>query len=117
MPTDAAAPPDEPARPPLVAAAEALAAELDFGHSCSTGTGRLLATLAASITGTVGESGTGCGVGTSWLRGSLRPGGRIVTVERDPARADRGRATVPRQRRGHRAGRRVDRDPRCGWPG
>jgi predicted O-methyltransferase YrrM len=87
MPTDAAAPPDGPARPPLVVAADALAAELGFGYSCSTGTGRLLATLAASVTGTVGESGTGCGVGTSWLRGSLRPGGRIVTVERDPARA------------------------------
>jgi predicted O-methyltransferase YrrM len=87
MPTDSAAPPDEPARPPLVVAAEALAAELHFGYSCSTGTGRLLATLAASVTGTVGESGTGCGVGTSWLRGSLRPGGRIVTVECDPVRA------------------------------
>jgi predicted O-methyltransferase YrrM len=85
MPTDV----PEPVTPPLVPAAKALAAELDFGHSCSTGTGRLLATLAASVTGTVGESGTGCGVGTAWLRGGLRDGSRIVTVERDPVRAPR----------------------------
>jgi predicted O-methyltransferase YrrM len=83
MPTEVA----EPATPQLVAAARALAAELGFDHSCSAGTGRLLATLAASVTGTVGESGTGCGVGTAWLRSGLRNGSRIVTVERDPARA------------------------------
>jgi len=77
----------EPAPPPLVGAARTLAAELEFDHSCSTGTGRLLATLAACVTGTVGESGTGCGVGTAWLRTGLRDGSRIVTVERDPARA------------------------------
>jgi predicted O-methyltransferase YrrM len=78
---------DAPAEPAGVTAARALAAELDFGHSCSTGTGRLLATLAAATTGTVGESGTGCGVGTAWMRSRLRPPARIVTVERDPARA------------------------------
>jgi predicted O-methyltransferase YrrM len=83
MPTDAG----EPAPPPLVATARALAAELEFDHSCSMGTGRLLATLAASVSGTVGESGTGCGVGAAWLRSGLRDGSRIVTVERDPARA------------------------------
>ena len=78
---------DAPAEPAGVTAARALAAELDFGHSCSTGTGRLLATLAAATTGTVGESGTGCGFGTAWLRSRLRPHSRIVTVERDPVRA------------------------------
>jgi predicted O-methyltransferase YrrM len=73
--------------PPAVTRARELAQRLDFGHSCSTGTGRLLATLAASVDGTVAESGTGCGFGTAWLRSGLRDGSRLVTVERDATRA------------------------------
>ncbi len=73
--------------PPAVARARELAHRLDFGHSCSTGTGRLLATLAAAVVGTVAESGTGCGFGTAWLRSGLRDGSRLVTVERDGTRA------------------------------
>ena len=33
---------------------------------CRNETGRLLATLAATRTGTLAEFGTGCGVGTAW---------------------------------------------------
>lgn len=36
----------------------------------------------------MGELGTGCGVGTSWLASGMRPGVRLVTFEREPARAD-----------------------------
>jgi predicted O-methyltransferase YrrM len=84
--------------PALVAAAKALAAELEFDYSCSTGTGRLLATLAAATDGTVGESGTGCGVGTAWLRSGAPPPRRIVTAERDPVRAAAAAALFQRDR-------------------
>jgi predicted O-methyltransferase YrrM len=73
--------------PEPVRAARELARKLGFAHSCSEPTGRLLATLAAAAGGTVGESGTGCGFGTAWLRAGLREGSRLVTVERDPQRA------------------------------
>lgn len=48
-------------------------------------TGRLLATLAATRTGTMAEFGTGCGIGTAWLRSGVRhEAARIVTAELDP---------------------------------
>jgi predicted O-methyltransferase YrrM len=75
---------DEPA---AVAGARALAERLGFQASCTPGTGRLLATLAAAVTGPVAESGSGCGYGTAWLRSGLRAGERLVTVERDAQRA------------------------------
>ena len=46
-------------------------------------TGRLLATLAASRTGTLGECGSGCGVGSAWLTSAARKGSRIITAELD----------------------------------
>ncbi|NUR07857.1 MAG: cytidine deaminase [Nocardioidaceae bacterium] len=55
-----------------------------FAAFCRNETGRLLAALAASRTGTLAEFGTGCGVGTAWLRSGIRPGGRILTAELDP---------------------------------
>jgi predicted O-methyltransferase YrrM len=55
---------------------------------CRNETGRLLATLAATRTGTLAEFGTGCGVGTAWLRSGVRADGRILTAELDPTLAE-----------------------------
>jgi predicted O-methyltransferase YrrM len=60
---------------------------------CRNETGRLLATLAATRSGTLAELGTGCGVGTAWLRSGLRGDARILTAELDPALADKA-ATI-----------------------
>lgn len=75
------APPD---LPPLVSAALSLSGKRGFVSSTRTETGRLLAALAASRHGTVGELGTGCGVGSAWLRSGATKDTRIVTAERDP---------------------------------
>jgi len=55
---------------------------------CRNETGRLLAALAASRSGTLAEFGTGCGVGTAWLRSGIRDDARILTAELDPSLAD-----------------------------
>ncbi len=55
---------------------------------CRNETGRLLATLAATRSGTLAEFGTGCGVGTAWLRSGVPAGARIITAELDPQLAD-----------------------------
>lgn len=47
-------------------------------------TGRLLATLAATRTGTIAECGTGCGVGAAWLRTGAPETTRVITAELDP---------------------------------
>jgi predicted O-methyltransferase YrrM len=75
--------------PPLVSAAVGLAEELEFPSSCRIEQGRLLAALAAGATTSIGETGTGCGVGLAWLVTGRRPGVRVVSVERDPDRAER----------------------------
>ncbi|MGI8523402.1 MAG: O-methyltransferase [Nocardioides sp.] len=55
---------------------------------CRNETGRLLAALAATRDGTMAEFGTGCGVGTAWLRSGLRGDEtRIVTAELDASLA------------------------------
>ncbi|WP_340539494.1 O-methyltransferase [Nocardioides sp. GXZ039] len=52
---------------------------------CRNETGRLLAMLAATRDGTMAEFGTGCGVGTAWLRSGVRgEKARIVTAELNP---------------------------------
>ena len=67
---------------------------------CRNETGRLLATLAATRDGTMAEFGTGCGVGTAWLRSGVRGEARIVTAELDAKLADgRGRDLRRRRRR------------------
>ena len=43
-----------------------LARRESFAHSCRPEHGRLLYALAAGA-GTIGETGTGCGVGLAWL--------------------------------------------------
>ena len=55
---------------------------------CRNETGRLLAALAATRSGTLAEFGTGCGVGTAWLRSGIREDGHILTAELDPKLAD-----------------------------
>ena len=37
--------------------------------------------------GTIGETGTGCGVGLAWLASGARPGTRLVSAEIDTERA------------------------------
>src|SRR2546421_333045 len=51
--------------PPLVERAVDLARRLGFANSCRPEHGRLLHALAAGA-GTIGETGTGCGVGLAW---------------------------------------------------
>ena len=55
---------------------------------CRNETGRLLAALAATRTGTLAELGTGCGVGTAWLRSGVRGDAKILTAELDPNLAE-----------------------------
>jgi len=71
--------------PPRVREARQFARDLGFTRSCTDDVGRLLRVLAASVQGTVAELGTGCGVGTSWLASSLRPGATLLSVELDDA--------------------------------
>lgn len=74
-------------RPPLVARAEALAAELGFTRSCLPETGRLLHVLAAQRGRTrVAEIGTGAGVGAAWIVSALPPDVPFFTVELDEGR-------------------------------
>lgn len=72
-----------------VSEAKDLAARLGVGTKCSDEAGRLLRLLAASRPGgSIGEIGAGCGVGTAWLLGGADTDARIVTVEREHARAE-----------------------------
>jgi predicted O-methyltransferase YrrM len=74
--------------PALVRRAVDLALRLSFSDSCLPETGQLLSTLAGGVvTGTIGETGTGCGVGLAWLVSGARPGTRLVSVEIDAVRA------------------------------
>jgi len=70
--------------PPLVQAAVDQARYSTFGLSCLPAHGRLLQILAGGIdSGTIGETGTGCGVGLAWLASGARPGTRLVSIERE----------------------------------
>ncbi len=72
--------------PPLVERAVSLARRDGFANSCRPEHGRLLYALAAGA-GTIGETGTGCGVGLAWLASGARPDARLVSVELDAERA------------------------------
>lgn len=74
------APPDVP---PIVARAFDVSRRAGYVSFCRNETGRLLATLAATRSGTLAEFGTGTGVGTAWLRSGMRNGARILTAELD----------------------------------
>lgn len=74
-----------PERPDLVERAFAVSRRAGYVSFCRNETGRLLAMLAATRDGTMAEFGTGCGVGTAWLRSGVRgEKARIVTAELDP---------------------------------
>ena len=73
-----------PELPDVVSRAFAVSRRSGYVSFCRNETGRLLATLAATRGGTMAEVGTGCGVGTAWLRSGVRGEARIVTAELDP---------------------------------
>ena len=74
-----------PELPEIVIRAFDVSRRAGYVSFCRNETGRLLATLAATRGGTMAEFGTGCGVGTAWLRsGVRRDSARIVTAELDP---------------------------------
>jgi predicted O-methyltransferase YrrM len=75
------APPEVPA---VVAKAFDVSRRRGYVSFCRNETGRLLAALAATRSGTMAEFGTGCGVGTAWLRSGVREDTRIVSAEVDP---------------------------------
>lgn len=78
------------ADPPLLAAAQALASELNFDFNCSLETGKLLrAAVRSKPGGKVAESGSGCGVGAAWLQAGLDQHARLFTVEKEPELARR----------------------------
>jgi predicted O-methyltransferase YrrM len=72
-----------PEVPDVVARAFDVSRRRGFVSFCRNETGRLLATLAATRSGTLAEFGTGTGVGTAWLRSGIREGARIVSAELD----------------------------------
>ncbi len=74
--------------PDLVSRAFDVSRRSGYVSFCRNETGRLLATLAATRTGTLAEFGTGCGVGTAWLRSGVRGDARILTAELDPGLAE-----------------------------
>jgi predicted O-methyltransferase YrrM len=61
--------------------------ERGYVQASRTETGRLLAMLAATRTGTIAECGTGCGVGAAWLRSGAPKTTRVLTAELDPGLA------------------------------
>src|SRR5512134_1028913 len=77
-----------PDLPPIVSRAFDVCRRSGYVSFCRNETGRLLATLAATRTGTLAEFGTGCGVGTAWLRSGVRGDARILTAELDPTLAE-----------------------------
>jgi predicted O-methyltransferase YrrM len=79
------APPD---LPEIVRRAFDVSRKAGYASFCRNETGRLLAALAATRTGTMAEFGTGCGVGTAWLRSGVRNDARILTAELDAKLAE-----------------------------
>ena len=75
------APPD---LPDVVRRAFDVSRKSGYVSFCRNETGRLLATLAATRSGTLAEFGTGTGVGTAWLRSGIRDDSHILTAELDP---------------------------------
>ena len=73
-----------PDLPPVVTRAFEVSRRAGYASFCRNETGRLLAALAATRTGTLAEFGTGTGVGTAWLRSGLGADARILTAELEP---------------------------------
>jgi predicted O-methyltransferase YrrM len=79
--------------PTLVSRAFDVSRRAGYVSFCRNETGRLLATLAATRSGTLAEFGTGCGVGTAWLRSGVRGDAKILTAELE-ARLAEGAAEI-----------------------
>ncbi|QZY28215.1 O-methyltransferase [Nocardioides coralli] len=77
-----------PELPEIVRRAFDVSRAAGYVSFCRNETGRLLATLAATRSGTLAEFGTGTGVGTAWLRSGVRDDARILTAELDATLAD-----------------------------
>ncbi len=77
-----------PELPEIVSRAFDVSRKRGYVSFCRNETGRLLATLAATRAGTLAEFGTGCGVGTAWLRSGVRGDADILTAELDPKLAE-----------------------------
>jgi predicted O-methyltransferase YrrM len=77
-----------PELPEIVSRAFDVSRKRGYVSFCRNETGRLLATLAATRSGTLAEFGTGCGVGTAWLRSGVREHASILTAELDPKLAE-----------------------------
>ncbi|MGH3423265.1 MAG: O-methyltransferase [Nocardioidaceae bacterium] len=75
--------------PPLVTRALDLSRREGFITATRNETGRLLAALAASRTGTLAELGTGCGVGSAWLSSGIVEAAKVVSAELDPSLAEK----------------------------
>jgi len=74
--------------PATVGRAVKLAESMGFDHSCRPEQGRLLWTLAHGWRGgRIGETGTGCGVGLSWMLDATDETTSLVSVEIDEERA------------------------------
>jgi predicted O-methyltransferase YrrM len=73
-----------PEVPEIVERAFASSRKAGYASFCRNETGRLLAALAATRSGTLAEFGTGCGVGTAWLRSGVGRGAQIISAELDP---------------------------------
>jgi predicted O-methyltransferase YrrM len=74
--------------PPLVRAAVDQARAANFANCCLPAHGRLLRVLAGGVgAGVIGETGTGYGAGLAWLAAGADPRARLVSVEREPDRA------------------------------
>ncbi len=79
---------EEEGLPPIVQAAVEAARAIGFENSCLPSHGRLLQALAGCVhEGVIGETGTGASVGLAWLASGVRPGVRLVSIERDAGRA------------------------------
>jgi predicted O-methyltransferase YrrM len=72
-----------PVLPDVVSRAFDVSRKAGYVSFCRNETGRLLAALAATRQGTMAEFGTGCGVGTAWLRSGARSGASILSAELD----------------------------------
>jgi predicted O-methyltransferase YrrM len=72
-----------PEIPELVSKALRAAGSRAWMNATRTETGRLLAALAATCTGTIAECGTGSGVGAAWLRSGAPATTRVITVDPD----------------------------------
>ena len=83
--------------PALEAAREAAAAAGLPAHDVTPAEGKLLHLLArATGAGSILEIGTLAGYSTIWLARALPPGGRLVTIERDPRAAAVARTNIDR---------------------